>query len=135
MERFICKLEVNTTKLNMLIKVNKQNCFLHFLKEYLIYNLFVTAVKGINNVYANRVQNPCFHCFKKLSGTVHTGHYGTPYLGSLKLCDGADLIHGWRFPRNYHMIIVTPEKEKDSCHMEYIDLNDCYNEFLGISTS
>ena len=50
-----------------------------------------------------------------------TGHYGTPYLGSLKLCDGADLIHGWRFPRNYHM--------------ECIDLNDCYNEFLGISTS
>ena len=71
-ERFICKLEGNTTKLNMLIKLNKQNCFLLFLKEYLIYNLFVTAVKGINNVYATRVQNPCFHYFEKLSGTVHT---------------------------------------------------------------
>ena len=48
-----------------------------------------------------------------------TGYYGRPYLGNLKLCDGADLIHGWRFPRNYR-IIVTPENDKDSCQIQVI---------------
>ena len=75
--------------------------------------MYATSTKS----HTHMTKKNCSHFYFQI-----TGHYGKPYLGSLKLCDAADLIHGWRFPRNYQekMIMVTPEKEKDSCQMQLI---------------